>query len=418
MSMTWFASIAKARSPVGIVGAGLMGLGIAQAIAAAGFKVVLCARSDERASTAIARFRTSVERQFALGRVKREEGDKILGGVVPASSVDDLENCQLVIETVVEDRATKEQVLRQIEAALMPDAVIATNTSGLGVSGLATALQDRARFIGLHFFSPAERMRLVETVRGRETSEATVERGLAFVRAIGKVPVLVRDGPSFFTSRVFAAYLDEAVAMLQEGIEPVRIEQAAIANGRAIGPLAVLDETGIELNLRQAEQARADGLHDRFCRPLAEPVLRQLVQVGRCGRRQGGGFYDWPSDGPRTFWPGLRDLHPPATRQPDGQSLGERLLVAEACETLRCFEEGIIESADDADVASVLGLGFPKALGGIACWTEAYGLGEFVDLCRRLASAHGERFAPDPWLLALARCGTGLSHYRKKECIR
>jgi 3-hydroxyacyl-CoA dehydrogenase/enoyl-CoA hydratase/3-hydroxybutyryl-CoA epimerase len=417
--MTWLDSIAETRGPVGIVGAGLMGLGIAQAVAAAGFKVVLGTRNTDRALEAMERLRASVERQRAHGRLKAEECDRILGSIAPAlSNVEDLSRCRLVIESVPEDRSTKEQVLRLIEAAVAREAVIATNTSGLAVSGLAGALQHQSRFMGLHFFSPAERMRLVEVVRGTETAEVTVQSGLAFVRAIGKVPVLVRDGPSFFTTRVFAAYLDEAVAMLREGVEAERIERAAIANGRAIGPLAVLDETGIELNLQQAAQAKADGLQARFCRILAEPVFRRLVEAGRGGRRRGGGFYDWPLDGQRALWPGLGDCYPPAVSQPDSRSLGIRLLAAEARETLRCLEEGIIESADDADAASILGLGFPKALGGIARWTEAYGLSEFVDLCRQLAASHGERFAPTPWLCGLASSGMGLSQYRKKEFQR
>ncbi|MBH5390819.1 3-hydroxyacyl-CoA dehydrogenase [Bradyrhizobium diversitatis] len=414
--MMWSNSIADAANPVGIVGAGLMGGGIAQAVAAAGRQVVLCARNTDRASDTTARIRTSVERQVRRGRMSEDKSRRILDLIsIRPFTPQELGRCGLVIESVAEDRSTKAGVLQQIEQAITTDTVVATNTSGLAVSGLATALRRPERFLGLHFFSPAERMPLVEVVRGRRTLEPALQDGLAFVKAIGKVPIVVRDGPSFFATRVFAAYLDEAVCMLQEGVEAERIEAAAIAAGRAIGPLATLDETGIALNLQQARQARTDGQQARFCRPLAEPVLKVLVESGRCGRGRGGGFYDWPASGERKLWAGLVSLYPRADGQPDTRTVKLRLLAAEAREAMRCLEEGTISSADDADTASVLGLGFPKSSGGIASWIEAFGINEFVELCARFAAAHGERFAPSPWLRELARDGTGLSKYRKTE---
>lgn len=393
-----------------------MGCGIAQAVAAAGRKVVLCARNADRASDTTARIRTSVERQFRRGRMSEDEGRRILDLIsIRPFTPQELVRCSLVIESVAEDRSTKVGVLQQIEQAVTTDTVVATNTSGLAVSGLAKALRCPERFLGLHFFSPAERMPLVEVVRGKRTLEPALRDGLAFVKAIGKVPIVVRDGPSFFATRVFAAYLDEAVCMLREGVEAERIEMASIAAGRAIGPLATLDETGIALNLQQARQARADGQQARFCRPLAEPVLKVLAESGRCGRGRGGGFYDWPASGERKLWAGLVSLYPRADGQPDTRTVKLRLLAAEAREAMRCLEEGTISSADDADTASVLGLGFPKSSGGIASWIEAFGINEFVELCARFAAAHGERFAPSPWLRELARDGTGLSKYRKTE---
>jgi 3-hydroxyacyl-CoA dehydrogenase/enoyl-CoA hydratase/3-hydroxybutyryl-CoA epimerase len=344
------------------------------------------------------------------------DGARILARVSASrGAAEDLADCGLVIESVPEDRSIKNDVLRFIEATVRPGAIIGTNTSGLAISGLARELRNPSRFLGLHFFSPAERMPLVETVRGVETSDATVRAALAFVKAVGKVPVLVRDGPGFFTTRVFTAYLDEAVAMVGEGVRTECIEAAAIATGRAIGPLAVLDETGVELNLQQARQARADGLQQRFCRPLAEPVFVRLVQAGRGGRRRGGGFYDWPDKGPRALWQGLVDLYPSVAKQPAEETVRLRLLAAEAREVLRCFEEGVIESADDADAASVLGLGFPKPLGGVANWVEEFGVSEFIALCRDLTKLHGERFAPTPWLDGLAVSGKGLSEFRNQE---
>jgi 3-hydroxyacyl-CoA dehydrogenase len=354
----------------------------------------------------------AIERQVARGRLERAIGAGILANVRAAEVDDALGGCEIVIESVDEDREAKTQVLRRIEAAAPRQALIASNTSGLAISGLAQALQVPVRFLGLHFFSPAERMTLVEVVRGDQTSETSLQAALAFVEEIGKRPVLVRDGPGFFATRVFAAYLDEALAMISEGVAPQSIEDAAAANGRALGPLAMLDETGLLLNLQQARQARADGLAPRFCRPLAEPVLSRMAEFGRGGRRNGGGFFDWPTEGPRTVWPGLEGAFPLVARQPDTSDLRLRLLCAEAREALRCLEEGVIASADDGDAASMLGLGFPKRVGGILRWVEDFGLAAFVVTCDEFAREKGARFAPSPWLRDVAERGGGLAPWR------
>lgn len=391
----------EAPRRVGVVGAGLMGLGIAQAIAAAGCEVILCGREPGAART---RFEDAVRRQAARGRLGDAEAAFIRGRVSVAP--EGLEGCDLVIESVPEDRAIKLATLAAIERAAA-GALIASNTSGLSIAGLGEALGDPSRFLGLHFFSPAERMPLVEVVRGPLTSAATVTTALAFTRALGKRPVVVRDGPGFFTTGVFCAYLDEAVALVVEGVAPDAIDAAARANGRALGPLAVLDETGIALNLTQARQARADGLAARYGRSLAEPALALLVEAGRRGRRDGGGFYDGPAHTP---WPGLAAAFPLSASPPDIEAIRLRLFAAEAGEALRRLEEGVVASADDADAASVLGLGYPS--GGVLAAVEDVGLDAFVTLCERLAAAHGERFAPSPWLRVLAARGKGLSAYR------
>ena len=409
-------SIAEARR-ADIVGPGLMGLGVAQALACAGVEVALCGRDAEAAKVGREKLAASLRRQVAKGRLDAGTQARILSRVCAATLTrDGLAGCQIVIESVPEDRALKREVLAAAQAAA-PDAMLATNTSGLAISGLAGALRDPARFLGLHFFSPAERMPLVEVVKGRETAEAVVRSALAFLDSVGKRPVIVRDGPGFFATRVFAAYLDEAVAMLAEGVAPALIEQAALANGRALGPLATLDETGIGLNALQALQARADGLEARFCRPLAASAFTFLVEAGRGGRRAGGGFFDWPAEGARAPWPGLEAHFPRARQQPEPADVALRLLVAEAREALLCLEEGVIASADDADAASVLGLGFPSRLGGIVCWAENLGLGAFVAACDRLAAAHGERFAATPWLRELGVRGHGLKAYRRQEGV-
>ena len=413
--MTPSLSIVEAAPSACVLGPGLMGVGIAWALGAAGVEVEIRGRDLAAGEAGRQRLAASLARQVARGRMYASVGAAILERVragdadAPAPA-----GCGLVIEALPEDRELKRRMLRRWED-LAPDAILASTTSGLPITGLATGLRRPDRFIGLHFFSPAERMPLVEVVSGRETSEATRRAAVAFVERIGKYALQVRDGPGFFTSRVFAAYLDEAVAMLEEGVSPPLIESAGVANGRAWGPLATLDETGLALNLQQARQAAADGLPDRFRRPLCAPALARLVALGRKGRRDGGGFFDWPAERERVVWPGLAELFPLGRTQPDLERISRRLFVAEALEALRCLEEGVIASADDVDAASVLGLGFPRSRGGILSWVERGGLASLVADAERLAHACGERFAPSPWLRDLAARGLDLKAYRTKE---
>ena len=368
-----------AHPRVAVIGPGLMGQGIARLLQRAGWPVLLLGRE----ATA------------------DEAGLRV-----------QLAGCDLAIETVPEDRALKTALLGRLQRALPAHALLASNTSGLPIGGLGAGLADPGRFLGLHFFSPAERMRLVEVVAGPASSETTVQQALAWMQALGQAPVRVRDGPGFFTSRVFAAYLDEAVALVGEGVEVARIEAAGLALGRAIGALALLDQIGLRLNLQQARQALADGLPPRFCRPLAQPVLARLVAAGRCGRREGGGFFDRLASGERLVWAGLSDLFPLARAQPHTSDLQARLRWAEVLEALRCLEEGVIASADDADTASLLGLGFPAASGGVLRWAEDQGLHHIVAEADRLASKFGPRFEASAWLRDLAGQGLGLQAWR------
>jgi 3-hydroxyacyl-CoA dehydrogenase len=413
--MTPSASTVSRIARVGVVGPGLMGLGISQTLAAAGVDVVLCGRDLAASEAGRDRLAASLRRQVAKGRLAASDETAVLARVKASRLTSSaLAGSDLVIESVPEDRTLKTKILAEI-SEVAPRAILATNTSGLAIGGLAEALVNPAKFVGLHFFSPAERMQLVEVVRGPQTSAETTAAAICFLAFVGKRPILVRDGPGFFTTRVFAAYLDEAAALVAEGVAAETIETAAISNGRALGPLAMLDETGVALNLSQARQARADGLEERFCRVLAEPVLARLVAEGRCGRRSGGGFYDWPVEGSRSIWPGLHTVFPIAAKQPETSLVRFRLLAAEAREALRCLEEGVIASADDADVASVLGLGYPSRIGGVLRWAEDLGLADFVAECERLANSFGERFLPSSWLLDVANRSGGLANYRKTE---
>lgn len=393
---------------LGIVGPGLMGLGLCHSAAAAGLQVTLAGRDAASGRRGLERLGADLQQRVARGRLDAPKREALLSVVSVAPDDGALSHCDLVVEAVAEDRAVKEAVLRRIEAVAAPDAIIATNTSGLPVTGLATALARPGRFIGLHFFSPVDRMALVEVVVGRATERETIDRALDWVRRLGKTPIVVRDGPGFFTSRVFAAYLDEALAMLAEGVASDRIESAAMQAGLPVGPLAMLDETGIALNRQQALQARADGLDARACRALAWPVLDHMVTVlGRRGRREGAGFYDYPASGPKQLWTGLAGSFPLLAEQPSLEAAQRRLLNAQAMEAARCLEDGTVASAEDADAASVLGLGFPRGEGGVLAQVQRRGVAEFVAECDALADAYGDRFRPSAWLRELAASGRG-----------
>lgn len=399
---------------VAVVGPGLMGLGIAQVAAAAGFTVRLVGRDAGAAAAGRDRLAAQLERQVAGGRIDAGSAATWLARVRPVDDWQALAGCTVAIESVPEDRALKLEVLRRLDAALPADALVATNTSGLPVAGLAAAFARPQRFLGLHFFSPVDRMALIEVVRGPATAPDVLGAALAFARRLGKTPVVVRDGPGFFTSRVFAAYLDEALALAGEGVAVERIDAAGRALGRAVGPLALLDDISLALNLQQAAQACADGLPPERCRPQGAPVLAAMVAAGRRGRRDGGGFYELAADGCRTPWPGLVALFPPCAGPTDDATIGRRLRLAEVLDALRCLEAGVIASADDADTASVLGLGFPAADGGVLAWAERQGLARVVADADALARQHGERFAPTPWLRELARRYRGLGPWRSR----
>ncbi|RKT56776.1 3-hydroxyacyl-CoA dehydrogenase NAD-binding domain-containing protein [Saccharothrix australiensis] len=358
---------------LGVLGAGMMGSGIAEVSAKAGIEVVLKDVTPEAA----------------------ERGAKGLPGITPTDSDADLAGCDLVIEAVFEDRALKNRVLPAAESAALPDAVIASNTSTLPITGLAEAVADPARFIGLHFFSPVPKMRLVEIIRGERTSDEALARAFDYVLQIGKTPIVVNDSRGFYTSRTFGAYVTEAVSMVAEGVSPALIENVARRAGMAVGPLAVSDEVTLTLQLKIRDQALADdpsaagalGDHPAFA------VLEELVAEGRTGRSGGGGFYEYPEGGKKFLWPGLARY----ARDDAGvteRDVEDRLLFVQSLETLRCLDEGVLTSVGDANVGSVLGFGFPAWSGGTLQFIVSYGLGAFVERADYLADTYGERFRP------------------------
>jgi len=388
---------------VGILGAGMMGAGIAYVAAKAGLDVMLLDTSPDTAVRGRAHSEALLDEGVRKGRLTVDERDTVLARITPTVRFEDLAGCELVIEAVFEDRAVKAEVTRRAETQLDADAVFASNTSTLPITGLAQASLRPARFIGLHFFSPVERMPLVEIIVGARTEPETLAFAFDFVRRIGKTPIVVNDSRGFYTSRVFATYLMEGLAMLAEGVHPRHVEAAGLRAGMPMPPLALQDEVSLTLALHVVDQTRRDFAAEgrAYLAHPGEAVLRRMGEAGRAGRKSGHGFYDWADDG-RRLWPGLAELFPVAATQPPQHELVDRLLFAQANEAARCVEEGVLRSVADANVGSILGWGFAPFHGGALQFINAMGTRRFVARARELAAAHGERFAPATVVVTLA----------------
>ena len=387
---------------VGVLGAGMMGSGIAYATALAGIDVVLLDSTPELAQKGKAFSAALLAKSLSLGRTDQARADALLERIRPTASYADLSICDLIVEAVFEQRDIKAEVIRKAAATSRPGAVFASNTSTLPISGLAKYSRSPESFIGLHFFSPVEKMPLVEIIVGAKTSQQTLARALDFVGQLRKTPIVVNDSRGFYTSRLFGTFVYEGMRMLEEGIAPALIENGARQAGMAVGPLAVSDEVSLELQFKVIEQAQQD-LGERFNKPIAYDVLKHfVVDLKRIGRRCGHGFYEYPADGKKFLWPGLREIYALACRQPSVEEVHKRLLYIQALETTRCFEEGVLTAPEDADLGSILGWGFPAYTGGTLSFIDTVGIQPFVTECFSLADLHGERFRPSPWLLARA----------------
>jgi 3-hydroxyacyl-CoA dehydrogenase/enoyl-CoA hydratase/3-hydroxybutyryl-CoA epimerase len=316
----------------------------------------------------------------------------------------------MVSEAVFEDRGIKADVTRQSEAVIDPVAVFASNTSTLPITGLAQASARPANFIGLHFFSPVDKMPLVEVIVGTLTSQQTLARALDFVKAIGKTPIVVNDARGFYTSRCFSTYVLEGLVMLSEGVKPALIEAAGLQAGMPVGPLALIDEVSAELVCKVDRQAAAD-LGAAYRSPAGIAVAQKMVGLGRIGKKAGQGFYDYPPSGKKTLWTGLAQLFPLAGRQPALDELVQRLINIQSLEAARCMEEGVLTRAQDADVGSVLGWGFPAFRGGTLSHIHSVGLASFVQQCDAQAAKFGERFRPAQILREMA--ASGQSFYQR-----
>jgi 3-hydroxyacyl-CoA dehydrogenase / enoyl-CoA hydratase / 3-hydroxybutyryl-CoA epimerase len=389
---------------LGVLGAGMMGAGIAYVSAKAGMQVVLLDRAQELAEKGRAYARSVLEKEIARGRATQPQADEVLARIEATTDYARLDRCDLVVEAVFESRETKADVSAKAEAAIGADAVLATNTSTLPITGLARAVRRADRFIGIHFFSPVEKMPLVEIIVGEQTSRQTLARALDYVAQLKKTPIVVNDSRNFYTSRVFSTFVHEGLAMLAEGVAPALIENAARMAGMPVGPLAVSDEVTLELQWQVLSQTERD-LGSEFRKPAGYDVIRELaVNLKRPGKRFGKGFYEYPEDGAKHLWPGLEKIYPRCAEQPSVEELKRRFLHIQALEAASCVEEGIVHPVD-ADLGSVLGWGYPAYTGGAISYIDTLGPARFVQECEQLARRHGERFQPSPWLMARAAAG-------------
>ncbi|WP_426135776.1 3-hydroxyacyl-CoA dehydrogenase NAD-binding domain-containing protein [Pseudomonas sp. PWP3-1b2] len=393
---------------VGVLGAGMMGAGIAYVSASAGVEVVLKDINLAAAEKGKAHSAALLDKKVSRGQMTAEQREIILARIHPVASVADLAGCDLIIEAVFEDRELKASVTAAAQSVVGADAVIASNTSTLPISGLATAVPDPARFIGLHFFSPVDKMPLVEIIKGAKTSDETLARGFDFVLQINKTPIVVNDSRGFFTSRVFGTFTNEGIAMLGEGVAAPMIETEARKAGMPVGPLAVSDEVSLSLMSHIRQQTAKDLQAEGKAVPAhpATVVINLLVnEYNRAGKAAGGGFYDYPAGGPKHLWPELKARFEQPGKQISPQDVRDRLLFIQAIETVRCVEEGVLMSTADANVGSIFGIGFAAWSGGALQFINQYGLNDFIARARYLAEQYGERFAPPALLLEKAARG-------------
>ncbi len=388
---------------LGMLGAGMMGAGIAYVSALAGMEVILIDRNQEDAEKGKQYAVALLDKQIQRGRMTEEQKQVILSRIIPTTDYEQLRGAELIIEAVFEDRSIKADVTRRAEAMLEPTAVFGSNTSTLPITGLAEASVRPDNFIGIHFFSPVDKMQLVEIIMGEGTSHETLAKAMDYVKKIRKTPIVVNDSRGFYTSRVFGTYVREGIAMLAEGVKPALIENAGRLTGMPMPPLMLNDEVSLDLSYKVMKQTRED-LGDAYRRSASDDIVEGMVEThGRLGKKVGKGFYDYLDGGKKRLWPDLHKLVPEAPEQPDVEELKLRFMVIQALETARCFEENVLTDVRDADVGAILGWGFAPYTGGPLSLIDTMGTAEFVATCDRLAQQYGERFIPNQLLREMAQ---------------
>ncbi|MGD8578208.1 MAG: 3-hydroxyacyl-CoA dehydrogenase NAD-binding domain-containing protein, partial [Lysobacterales bacterium] len=388
---------------LGILGAGMMGAGIAYVSAMAGIEVVLLDTELENAKRGKGYSEGLLNKAVERGKSTPEKAAAVLELIRPTTNYHDLAGCDLVIEAVFENPKIKADVTAKTEAVVPERCIFASNTSTLPITSLAEASERPEQFIGIHFFSPVDKMPLVEVIVGKKTGDEAIARSLDYIQQIRKTPIVVNDSRGFFTSRVFGTFTSEGITMLSEGILPALIENAAKMAGMPVGPLAVTDEVTLELAYKVGKET-AEAMGREYGTNASERVVEHMVEdVDRRGKRFGKGFYDYPKDGKKRLWPGLADHFPVRDEQPDVQELRKRFLTIQALESARCLEEGVLTDAADGDVGSIFGIGYPAWTGGTLSYIDTVGIGEFVAECDRLAESCGDRFQVSDWLRERAR---------------
>jgi 3-hydroxyacyl-CoA dehydrogenase / enoyl-CoA hydratase / 3-hydroxybutyryl-CoA epimerase len=390
---------------VGIIGAGMMGAGIAYVSANAGIEVVLIDAAQEAADRGKAHSEALLDKGISRRKVTLEKKAEVLGRITATTDYAALAGCDLIVEAVFEDMKIKADVTAKVEAAVGKDCIFASNTSTLPITDLAKASARADQFIGIHFFSPVDKMNLVEIIRGKATGDVAVAKALDFVRQIRKTPIVVNDARFFYANRCIIPYINEGIRMVAEGVEPVLIENAAKLVGMPLGPLQLVDETSIDLGVKIAKATKA-AMGDAYPDGAVDKVLFAMADQGRLGKKSNAGFYAYDAEGKRTgLWDGLDAAYPVADAQPDLSSVQHRLLMAQVLEAVRALEDGVLTDIREGDVGAILGWGFAPWSGGPFAWLDMLGAGRAVEICDGLTAKFGPRFTTPKLLRDMAAKG-------------
>ena len=390
---------------VGIIGAGMMGAGIAYVSANAGIDVVLIDAAQDAADRGKAYSEGLLDKGIARRKVTADKKADVLARITATTDYTALAGCDLIVEAVFEDMKVKADVTAKVEAAVGADCIFATNTSTLPISDLAKASVRPAQFIGIHFFSPVDKMTLVEIIRGKQTSDVAVAKALDFVRQIRKTPIVVNDARFFYANRCIIPYINEGIRMVAEGVEPVLIENAAKLVGMPLGPLQLVDETSIDLGVKIAKATKL-AMGDAYPDSAVDTVLFAMAGQGRLGKKSNAGFYSYDAAGKRAgLWEGLDAAYPVADDQPDLTAVQHRLLMAQVLEAVRALQDGVLTDIREGDVGAILGWGFAPWSGGPFSWLDMIGAARAVEICDGLVAVHGARFEPPKLLRDMAAMG-------------
>ncbi|WP_170347236.1 3-hydroxyacyl-CoA dehydrogenase NAD-binding domain-containing protein [Ruegeria atlantica] len=390
---------------IGVLGAGMMGAGIALVSAQAGMEVVLIDRDQEAADKGKAYTETYLDKGIKRGKVTAEKKEAMLARITATPDLDHLKGCDLIIEAVFEDMDVKAEMTKKVEAIIPKDCIFASNTSTLPISDLAKASVRPDQFIGIHFFSPVEKMLLVEIIKGKETGDRAVAKALDYVRQIRKTPIVVNDARFFYANRCIIPYINEGARMITEGVSPVLIDNAARQLGFPVGPIQLTDETSIDLGAKIARATKA-AMGDAYPESPSDDLIFWMEEQGRLGRKANAGFFVYDEKGKRVeYWKGLQEKYPLAKDQPDLIEVQERLMLAQVLEAVRALEEGVLEDIREGDVGAILGWGFAPWSGGPLSWLDIIGTPYAAERCDQLAEKYGERFACPPLLREMAEKG-------------
>ena len=390
---------------LGVLGSGLMGHGITYVSALSGLNLIMTDATQENADKGLSRIKVILNEELKQGRTTKGKMDEILSRITATADYDKLRNCDLIIEAVFEDRDLKGKVTAEAEKIMDSNGVFSSNTSTLPITGLAEKSIRPEKFIGIHFFSPVHKMKLVEIIKGYKTNDETIAKAFDYVLKIKKIPIVVNDSRGFYTSRVFSTYPNEGLALLAEGNSPQEIESAGKKAGMPVGPLAVIDEVNIGLVAGIRNQTRKDLAAEGKKLPPgpADPVIDLMTEkLNRLGRANGRGFYEYPDNGKKYLWPELKKHFPPTKNPLSQNKMMERMLFVQVIETIRCYEENVVTSVEDANIGSIFGWGFAPLKGGTLQFVNDYGIQEFEKQAQKLAKKYGERFAPPELLIEMA----------------